>query len=324
MSRQSSFVLDSRSHNTHTEMPARSLDKSLPKCLLTTIQPLLQYLVDSYSLSTSMKGNTSSITINFDLTARKPDRRHPPTTTRSADQPTPQVDLVNIAPRSTHAPAEEIVQQQTPPNNSPRYTAPMVNTAQPATPINTAIYNDNPTSHQAMDHSPTTLQTTNTSTPSTPTAAEPPPFTLDDIIRHSQLAKPASPPLPQLPNNDSPASSQRHLQLLKLAEKTHNNSQIVINVKNRHKREMYIITNQPPFKITKKNHATRESTPFTNWQPDDLLHFVEAHHDSLTTTQIQQLTSKFLLYSRPHLTHNMATMLEALITAPAKYFSEYC
>jgi len=109
--------------------------------------------------------------IKFDTTTWKTDRRKS-TPTRSTEQPTPQVDLDNIASRPTHALAEATVHKQTAPVNTPRTAAQRdkVNTAQHATPTQ-------PTSqlqHSDMDDSPPLFYETEQPSTSQPQSATTP------------------------------------------------------------------------------------------------------------------------------------------------------
>ena len=48
-------------------MTLRSLDKGLPRPLLNTVQPLLDYLVASYNVLKDLEGNKAVLTVTFNL-----------------------------------------------------------------------------------------------------------------------------------------------------------------------------------------------------------------------------------------------------------------
>ena len=87
----------------------RSLDKGLPvlpRPLIITIQPLLNYLVSAYNVHTDLANNVATLTINFDLSKRK--KKLTPLT--SAKPPHQETNAPSAVRNTTHLTAAATTQ----------------------------------------------------------------------------------------------------------------------------------------------------------------------------------------------------------------------
>ncbi|XP_046342193.2 gibberellin-regulated protein 14-like [Haliotis rufescens] len=76
----------------------RDLSKSLPRELVSILEPLLAYRVGDYSLRTSYKSKTSTLSISFDLCHKKRPLVKAPAKTKPKEKPTPAPTPAALSP----------------------------------------------------------------------------------------------------------------------------------------------------------------------------------------------------------------------------------
>ncbi len=321
------------SHSSH-----RSLDRSLPKSLLLAIRPMMKHLVHSFDTHTNFQDKITSITIKFDTTTWKTAKKHSSTPTRSAEhQPdldpsiahVPNVPSVQISrsvavaettKETVHSPPTATASQ--PPVKARRTN---LNT-QPASTFNTTPthppINNSASTTQQKQHSPSGLPPPETHCVGQGRA---PTLGTDQLGRgynvqpHStSTTGPTSTTQPtraSKPHKSRAAPNQLQQQLQKVAKRIHTNNSLTINITTPTQKDLYLIKQEAPFHITRKDHIARTSTPLGPWTFDDLITFVNTNHPFLDNKQIQQLTAKFVLFTQPapsdHQYKTLCTLLQS-------------